>query len=322
MSSIYDWTVTEGPNASIDDTINWAEFMPPSDVNNSARAMMARIRQLLNDISGITLTTDGAADNAIQVRSAFDEINTYPDGFVVTFRARKATTAEFTLNVNGIGDIPVFKSTSAGVVRAGAGDITTWGIYECIYNADLINSGAGWLLMNPSQQASAIPGQIGTFARRTAPAGWLVCNGASYLISEYVQLHQAIGRDWTSSSVTQDRFQVPDFRGKFLRGWNDGTTNNPDQNRVWASYQEDQFKSHNHPNSRTDDAGLHNHRINSSFAQKIYPDNLGGSATISGFVENATTTTDGNHNHGLNITSEGSSETRPANYPILYCIKT
>ena len=321
MSSIYDWTVTEGPNASVDDTINWAEFMPPSDVNNSARAMMARIRQLLNDMGGVALTTDGAADNAIQIAISSTVMNSYPDGLVVVFRARKATTAEFTLNVNAIGDIPVFKNTSAGVVRAGAGDITTWGIYECIYNADLINSGAGWLLMNPSQQAAAIPGQIGTFARRTAPSGWLVCNGANYLIADYVQLHQAIGRDWTDQSITQDRFQVPDFRGKFLRGWNDGTTNNPDQNRVWASYQEDQFKSHNHPNSIANESGVHTHDFSYQMLKSVGP---GGT---SGWPGNPTTlrgTTDaaGSHTHSLNITSEGSVETRPANYPVLYCIKT
>lgn len=322
MSSIYDWTVTEAPNATIDDTINWAEFMPPSDVNNSARAMMARIRQLLNDIGGVVLSTDGAADNAIQVTSVSGIANSYPDGYIIVFRARKATTAEFTLNVNAIGDVPVYKNTTSGVIRAVGGDITTWGIYECIYNSNLMNAGAGWVLMNPSQQAIALPGQIGTFARKAAPGGWLVCAGATHLVSEYPELYQAIGRDWTNSSVGQDQFQVPDFRGKFLRGWNDGATENPDQNRVWASYQADQFKSHNHPNSRTQDAGSHNHDYDSPGSFQI------GQIYGSGIERYSTpniqkqTSTNGNHSHGLNITAEGGNETRPANYPVLYCIKT
>ncbi|WP_315957486.1 hypothetical protein, partial [Bacillus sp. IG2] len=44
MSSIYDWSLQAANNANSDDNINWAEGQPPSSVNNSARAMMQRIK--------------------------------------------------------------------------------------------------------------------------------------------------------------------------------------------------------------------------------------------------------------------------------------
>ncbi|MEL6093389.1 phage tail protein, partial [Bartonella schoenbuchensis] len=52
MSDIYDWSLTADTNAHSDDIINWAQGQPPSSVNNSARAMMQRIREYLADNGG------------------------------------------------------------------------------------------------------------------------------------------------------------------------------------------------------------------------------------------------------------------------------
>jgi hypothetical protein len=43
MASIYDWSTTASTNGSADATINFAEGQTPSSVNDSARALMARI---------------------------------------------------------------------------------------------------------------------------------------------------------------------------------------------------------------------------------------------------------------------------------------
>ncbi len=52
MSSIYDWSLLALENASADEDINWAEGQPPSSVNDSARAMMQRIKEYLFDNGG------------------------------------------------------------------------------------------------------------------------------------------------------------------------------------------------------------------------------------------------------------------------------
>ena len=52
--AFWKWSHTASSNATADSTINWAEGMAPSAVNNSARAMMARIAEWRDDISGTT----------------------------------------------------------------------------------------------------------------------------------------------------------------------------------------------------------------------------------------------------------------------------
>ncbi len=52
MSSIYDWSIIASENAYVDESINWAEGQPPSSVNDSARAMMQRIKEYLLDNGG------------------------------------------------------------------------------------------------------------------------------------------------------------------------------------------------------------------------------------------------------------------------------
>ncbi|MDD9334085.1 MAG: phage tail protein, partial [Bartonella sp.] len=52
MSDIYDWSLTADANAHSDDLINWSEGQPPSSVNDSARAMMQRVREYLADNGG------------------------------------------------------------------------------------------------------------------------------------------------------------------------------------------------------------------------------------------------------------------------------
>jgi microcystin-dependent protein len=107
------------------------------------------------------------------------------------------------------------------------------------------------------QEALCPPGTIVAYGGTTAPPGWRLCNGDSLpRAGTYNALFLAISVNFGSSSSTT--FNVPDFRGRFLRGV-DGTTNrDPDKagrtamnpgglpgNNV-GSVQTDQFKAHNH----------------------------------------------------------------------------
>jgi microcystin-dependent protein len=72
-------------------------------------------------------------------------------------------------------------------------------------------------------------GAIMSFAMSSAPAGWVVCNGAEYAIADYGDLHTAIGTTWGaltngSGGAGSTHFRVPDLRGAFLRGTGTGTT--------------------------------------------------------------------------------------------------
>ncbi len=62
-----------------------------------------------------------------------------------------------------------------------------------------------------------LPGAIMHFAYGSVPTGYLKCDGATYLRTEYPDLFAAIGTIYGSTDSTN--FKVPDFQGMFLRGF-------------------------------------------------------------------------------------------------------
>jgi len=64
------------------------------------------------------------------------------------------------------------------------------------------------------------PGVVQAFAGPSPPAGWLVCDGTSYLTSAYPALFNAIGTYWgNGGDVSGAHFQVPDFQGRAPIGY-------------------------------------------------------------------------------------------------------
>ena len=75
--------------------------------------------------------------------------------------------------------------------------------------------------VGPAGAAGAVPpGTVTAFAGKTAPNGWLMCDGQSYSISTYRDLYNAIG---TTYGGYGQSFQVPDLRGRFPVGKDTGT---------------------------------------------------------------------------------------------------
>lgn len=77
------------------------------------------------------------------------------------------------------------------------------------------------------QTTAGMPvGAIIAYASNTIPSGWLECNGVSYLTASYPQLYASIGCSWGCADATH--FNVPDLRGRFLRGWDHTAGRDPD----------------------------------------------------------------------------------------------
>lgn len=147
MASIYDWSTTAGNNASSDSSINWSESMPPSAVNNSARAMMARVAELLIDLGG-TGTVGGTA-NGITL-TAGSNFTSHANGQIVAFKATSSITGAATLNVNGIGAKALRKMTTTGDAALAADEIRSGGIYIVQYSSAANGAAGGWILVNPT----------------------------------------------------------------------------------------------------------------------------------------------------------------------------
>ena len=65
------------------------------------------------------------------------------------------------------------------------------------------------------------PGMLGFYAAATPPAGWLKCNGQTVSRTTYDELFAAIGTTYGGGNGSTT-FTLPDFRGEFVRGLDDG----------------------------------------------------------------------------------------------------
>ena len=70
-------------------------------------------------------------------------------------------------------------------------------------------------------------GAIVAFGGTSPPAGWLVCDGSTPSRTQYASLFAAIGTAHGSGDGATT-FNLPDYRGRFLRGVDEGTARDPD----------------------------------------------------------------------------------------------
>lgn len=182
-------------------------------------------------------------------------------------------------------------------------------------------------------------GQVGYFAMTSAPAGWLKANGAAVSRETYAALFAAIGTSFGVGDGSTT-FNLPDLRGGFLRGWDDGR--GVDDGRVFGSIQESANKYHNHGGisqpagahghtAWTDSQGEHRHTTNAGAdigsGMAVAAGNprpprytLGTATDYSGsHGHNVGIGTVGNHEHYIN--NDGEIESRPINMALLACIK-
>jgi microcystin-dependent protein len=137
-------------------------------------------------------------------------------------------------------------------------------------------------------------GEIRLFAGPIDAENFLEPNGSSVLRSQYPELFAAIGT--TYGAVDGNSFNLPDYRGVFFRGMDNGR--GLDLGRTLGSYQADEFGSHRHIGGY---AGVN---ANASYGVTTAPN--GNINSQSGQSVN---------NHPWTSTS-GGTETRPKNVAV------
>ncbi|MCZ2328880.1 phage tail protein [Bartonella sp. F02] len=325
MSSIYDWSLTAPENARSDDIINWAEGQPPSSVNDSARAMMQRLREYISDRGGaietkfIVNSDENKTSIALTTKSP---IAKYTNDIVIRFRAQNENVGTTSVTLNNLAAQSVYKLTQKGIELLTGGEFKKGGIYELIYHCDIAGKNlGGWYLTSSSTSffGGCPPGFIATFAMQNLPEGWILCDGKEHSRTEYSNLFAAIGETWGKGNGTTT-FNVPDLRGMFLRGLDN--ERGIDKNRVLGSKQEECFKAHTHT-GKTDEAGEHRHEYTK--LTKIRPGDSNQAGTRPRFSSPSvddTTEEAGRHNHTITLDETGGEETRPVNVAVVYAIKT
>ena len=161
-------------------------------------------------------------------------------------------------------------------------------------------------------------GMVAHFARSTAPTGWLKCNGAAISRTAYSSLFNAISTTFGTGDGSTT-FNVPDLRGEFLRGWDDGR--GIDSGRTFGGFQNHEFYSHAHNVSDP------NHTHGGQFGSMVQ--NNAGGANVSqgggsygyGNTGGAIRSDNSQGGTGISINANGGTETRPRNIAVLACIK-
>jgi len=138
-------------------------------------------------------------------------------------------------------------------------------------------------------------GAVFHFAAATAPSGYLVCDGSAISRTEYADLFAIVETTYGAGNGSTT-FNLPDLRGEFIRGLDEGR--GVDTGRTIGSSQADELKSHSHSITRvsTDEAGFTNE---ARFARS--------SSSLANFPVETDLT--------------GGTETRPRNVALLPCIK-
>ena len=124
----------------------------------------------------------------------------------------------------------------------------------------------------------------------TIPSGYLLCNGNSYNTTTYAALFAVLGTN-----------TLPDFRGRFARGYDPTKLRDPDT-RTILSVQTDDFESHLHSVTTqtvtTSVAGVHDHTLpregtSTTDGGGAYESGSGGNIDYTGSA--------GSHNHSVVI---------------------
>lgn len=147
--------------------------------------------------------------------------------------------------------------------------------------------------------ASVPTGAVFWFATASAPTGYLECNGVAVSRTTFAALFALIGTTFGVGNGTTT-FNPPDLRGKFVRGYDDGS--GVDTGRTFGSSQTDAMQGHVHASGQIVVGGA---TFNNGTGTLLSQNNTGVPI-----------------GDGVNGTPRTASETRPINVALLPCIKT
>jgi hypothetical protein len=112
-TGLHLWSRTAASNATADSSINWAEGQSPSSVNDSARAMMARIAEWRDDLGGIT-TGGSATAYGVSTNRGFASAAAM-DKAIITIIPHATSGAAPTLAVDGLTARQIRTATGVNV---------------------------------------------------------------------------------------------------------------------------------------------------------------------------------------------------------------
>lgn len=120
-----------------------------------------------------------------------------------------------TMQVNGGAAVPIFRKTQFAISPLNGGELIGGYPYELIYNG----SANIWLLLGETFMI----GEMRMYMQSgvTAPLGWLIADGSSFVCSSFQDLCNIIGTQYGGTSSNPN---LPDTRGRVMAGLDNYST--------------------------------------------------------------------------------------------------
>tara|TARA_R110000751_G_scaffold233801_2_gene334685 strand:- start:80 stop:1225 length:1146 start_codon:yes stop_codon:yes gene_type:complete len=176
-------------------------------------------------------------------------------------------------------------------------------------------NGMQWVRLMDKSRDDVPTASIFAFPIETAPTGYLVCDGSAVNRATYADLFAVIGVTYGNGNGTTT-FNLPDYRGQFLRGLDEGSGTDPGAasrtdrgdgttGNFVGTKQSSEVVAHDHninaPASNTTSEGLHDHTIAGATINTSNNGNHGhNTSTIS-----INTNSVGNHTHNSSSSTSG-----------------
>ena len=255
----------------------------------------------------------GGVIPATQLPSYVDDVLEFPAlaGFPATGEAGKIyIDAATSKTYRWSGTTYVSLSSDYAVVARDEGTVLTTVMTDINFTGGGVTASnvGGTVTVNiPAVYQASDAGLIAFFASNSAPTGYLKANGAAISRASYATLFTAIGTTFGAGNGSTT-FNLPDLRGEFIRGWDDGR--GTDAARILGSSQVSQNLSHDH--------GLKTEAGPPGYGELIFPDHPSGP-----WVEQPLGSANDFAYNGFRVATfaSGGNESRPRNIALLACIK-
>jgi microcystin-dependent protein len=213
--AFWKWSRTASSNATADSTINWAEGMAPSAVNDSARAMMARLAEWRDDVSGTIATAGTSSAYTVASNQGFDNFADM-NGAMIAFVPHTTNAATVTLNADGLGAKPLRLGPN---LELQSGVLIQGTPYVASYN----NADGVWYLQGGFANPYGVPlGAMMPYTAASAPnSAFVIPIGQAISRTTYATYFSLVGTTFGAGDGSTT-FNVPDMRGRAVFGQDNG----------------------------------------------------------------------------------------------------
>jgi microcystin-dependent protein len=203
----YNWSRTAASNATADSTVNWAEGMAPSAVNDSARAMMASAAAFRDDIAGYIVTGGTSTAYTVTSYQVFDSY-AHMNKQVIGFTPHATSGGTCTLNVDGLGAKPLRLQPGVEIPASSL-------ISGTPYLATYFDGDSAFYIHNFVNNPYIIPiGGLMDFIGSSAPSSSFVLPiGQAISRTTYATLFGIVGTTYGVGDGSTT-FNVPDLTGR------------------------------------------------------------------------------------------------------------